>query len=310
MLIRKKEMNEDFYIQLSFYTQPILIFFGTIGALLNQILFRRRKLFRKASCSYYFRALSINDLFVLYFIVLTQWFDDQFHFNPTIKYIWYCKIRTYAMYCLYAVSPYFLVLACFDRLCRTSKNIQLRRIATPTIAHHIIPIIILLIMIVYCHILLQFNINYSRCIPLNRSYFRFLGYLLLVFYCLLPPILMSTFCICTYFLLNHRRHKQQILYKLRIYSLHNRRYRDYQLIKILFLYVTTNIICTFPFAIIFLLNVYKSNSNAQLSILLKCTILLTNFNYCSSFYVYTLGTPLYRRELLYLIKTLRRRFVI
>ena len=304
-------MNEDFYIQLSFYTQPIIIFFGTIGALFNQILFRRKKLFRKASCSFYFRALSINDLFVLYFIVLTQWFNDQFKFNPTIKYIWYCKIRTYSMYCLYAISPYFLVLACFDRLCRSSKNSQLRRIATPAIARHIIPLIILLIMIIYCHILFEFNIINSICIPLNISYLQFLAYFLLIFYCLLPPILMSIFCSWTYFLLYHRRQKQQIRYNFKIYSSHkHRHYRYYQLIKILFLYVTTNIICTLPFAITFLLNVYKFNSNPQLSILVKCTILLANFNYCSSFYVYTLGTPLYRQELLYLINTFRKRFII
>jgi hypothetical protein len=122
---------------------------------------------------------------------------------------------------------------------------------------------------------------------------------------------MSTFCICTYVLLNHHRRKQQIRYGLIIYSSRKRRrYRDYQLIKILFLYVTTNIICTLPFALIFLLNVYKFNSNPQLLILVKCTVLLANLNYCSSFYVYTLGTPLYRRELLNLIRTLRRQFKI
>jgi hypothetical protein len=304
-------MNEDFYIQLSFYSQPILIFFGTIGALFNQIIFRRRKFFRKASCSFYFRALSINDLFVLYFIVLTQWFNDQFHFDLRIKYIWYCKIRTYAMYCLYAISPYFLVLACFDRLCRTSKNIHLRKIATPAMARHLIPILVLFIMIIYGHILFQFNIIHSICRPLNMLYFQFLGYFLLIFYCLLPPILMSTFCCWTFFLLSRRRRKQQIRYRLRISSSYKyRRYRDYQLIKILFLYVTTNIMCTFPFAIAFLFNIYKFNANPQLSIWVKYAILLANFNYCSSFYVYTLGTPLYRRELLYLIKTFKRRYMI
>ena len=139
-----KKMNENIYIQLSRYTQPILILFGTIGALFNQILFHRRKLLRKASCSFYFRALSINDLLVLYIIVLTQWLNDQFHFDLTIKYIWYCKIRTYATYCLYAISPYFIVLVCIDRLCRTSKNSQIRHIATPPIAHQIISITIII----------------------------------------------------------------------------------------------------------------------------------------------------------------------
>jgi hypothetical protein len=304
-------MNENIYIQLSLYTQPILIIFGTIGALLNQILFRRTKSLRTASCSLYFRALSFNDLLVLYIIVFTQWLNDQFHFDPTIEYLWYCKIRTYAMYCLYAVSPYFIVLGCFDRLCRSSRNIQLRQIATLSMARQLIPLIIVLICIVYFHIPIQFNIIHSKCIPLNISYFHFLAYFLLIFYCLLPPILMSIFCSWTFFLLHHRRRKQQVRYNFKICSSQKYwRYRDYQLIKILLLYVTTNIICTLPFAIVFLINVYKENSDPQLSILVKCTILFANLNYCTSFYVYTLGTPLYRRELIYLIKSFRRRVVL
>lgn len=304
-------MNYDIYIQISFYITPILIFFGTIGAVLNQILFRRRKLFRKSSCSLYFRALSINDLCILYCIVLTQWFDDQFHFNPTSKYVWYCKIRTYATYCCYAISPYFLVLACFDRLCRTSKNIRLRHIAAPVIARRVIPIVVILIMIIYSHLLFQFNINYSLCIPLNMSYYQFLGFFVLIFYCLLPPILMATFCICTYILLYRRRKSQQNRCKLKIYSLqNNRRYRNYQLIKILFLYVITNIICTFPFAIAFLFHVYRFRNGQQISVLVKYTVLLVNLNYCSSFYVYTLGTPLYQRELLCLLKNFKTQFLL
>ena len=304
-------MNEDLYIQISFYTQPIIILFGTIGALLNQILFRRRKLFRNVSCSIYFRTLSINDLLVLYLIVFTQWCHDQYHFDLTIKYIWYCKIRTYAMYCLYAISPYLLTLACFDRLCRVSRNIHLKRITTPTIARRLIKGIIILIMIVYSHILFQYDIIHSTCLPLSRSYFQFLGYFLLIFYCLLPPILMSVLCTCTCILLYKQRRRQQMRYKLRIHSSHRHsHYRDYQLIQILLLYVTTNIICIFPFAIVFLLNVYKSNSNPQLTILLKLTVLLTNVNYCSSFYVYTLGTPLYRRELMYFTQACKRRLMM
>jgi hypothetical protein len=37
------------------------------------------------------------------------------------------------------------------------------------------------------------------CIPICISYFQFLGYFLLIFYCLLPSILMSTFCSWTFF---------------------------------------------------------------------------------------------------------------
>ncbi len=296
-------MNENIYIQLSRYTQPILILFGTIGALINQILFHRRTLLKTASCSLYIRVLSINDLLVLYIIVFTQWLNDQFHIDPIIHYVWYCKIRTYAAFCLYTISPYCIVLICIDRFCRTSEYIQYRRIATPRIARHMIILTILLIFLIYFHILFQYRIIHSKCIPLNLIYHHFLGYFLLIFYCLCPPILMSIFSSWTLILLHRHRRIQQRKYDSRIILPCKRHYhRDYQLIKILFLYVITNIICTLPFAIIFLLHIYYYDSNNQLFILIKCSILLCNLNHCTNFYIYTLGTPIYRRELKYLIR--------
>jgi hypothetical protein len=293
---------------LSRYSQPLLIILGTIGGLLNQILFHRRKLLRTASCSCYFRALSVNDLLVLYIIVLTQWLNDQFHFDPTKTFLWYCKIRTYTMYCLYAVSPYLIVLVCVDRFCRTSKYVQLRNIATPRIAYQIIFVTIMMIFLAYFHIPFRYGIIHSMCTSSNASYYHFLGHFLLIFYCLLPPILMSIVSSWTFISLRRRREKQKKKYNLRIISLNRRRYyRDYQLIKILFLYVTTNIICTLPFATLMLLGVYRYYSDPQLLIFIKYAVLLCNLNHCTSFGVYTLGTPLYRRELLHLIKTIRKR---
>ncbi|CAF1317776.1 unnamed protein product [Rotaria sordida] len=304
-------MNENIYIQLSRYTQPILILFGTIGALLNQILFNRRKLLKKASCTLYLRALSFNDLLVLYIIVLTQWLNDQFHFDPTVKYLWYCKIRTYATYCLYAISPYCIVLVCIDRLCRTSKYSSLRNIATPRIARKIIIITIILIFLIYFHIPFQYSIIHSICHPLKFSYYHFLGYFLLIFYCLLPPILMSLFSSWTIILLHRHRQNQIKKYQLRIISSYKHHYnRDYQLLKILFLYVTTNIICTLPFSILMLLDVHQYHSDSQLIIFIKCSVLLCNLNHCTSFYIYTLGTPLYRRELIHFIQSFRKRFIL
>lgn len=304
-------MNENIYIQLSRYTQPLLIIFGTIGAVLNQILFHRRKLLKTASCSYYFRALSINDLLVLYVIVLTQWLNDQFNLDPTNQYQWYCKIRTYATYCLYTISPYCIVLVCMDRFCRASKHSHLRNIATLHRAHRIILITIIFISLVYIHIPFQYRLIDSICIPLNLSYYRFLGYFLLIFYCVLPPILMSIFSTWTLISLHRRRERQKKKYQLRIIVRRkHRHYRDYQLMKILFLYVTTNILCTLPFALLILLDVYRYHSNGQLMIYIKCAVLLCNLNHCTSFYIYTLGTPLYRRELLRLIRPIQRPFIV
>lgn len=299
-------MNEQLYLEISRYSQPILILFGTIGALLNQLIFHQRKLLRRASCSLYFRLISINDLAVLYLIVFTQWLNDQFHIDPTIHNRWYCKFRTYATFSLYALSPYGIVLVCIDRFCRTSKYHRIRRIATLKFAHRMIVIIIGLILCIYIHIPFQYTIIANQCLPLTWQYYRFLGYFLLIFYCLCPPICMSIFSSWTF--IHLRQQKRQS--NRRILLPRKRRYhRDYQLMKILFLYVLTNIICTLPFASTFLLHVSYHNSNPQLLLWIKSSILLCNCNHATSFYIYTLATPIYRRELFHLFTSIRMNMI-
>ena len=297
-------MNEATYTEVSRYSQPTIILLGTIGAIFNQILFRRHKFLRSVSCSLYFRISSINDLLVLFMIVLPQWLNDQYHFDPARHFVWFCKVRTYAMYCLYTISPYCIALGCFDRLCRTSRNIHLRQLATLSNARQMVFVLICVIFLLYSHILYEFTVVRSTCLPLNKFYVEFLGYFLLMFYCLLPSILMSVCCCHTLSSLNSQRRKRQLRCRWSSSSSHvARRRRDYSLIKLSILYVATNIICTLPFTIVFLLNVYQRHSDTQKFMPIKFSVLLLNVNYCTSFYVYTLGTPLYRHELVRSMKT-------
>ena len=302
-------MEENLYIQISRYSQPIVILLGTFGALINQFLFQRKKFLRTASCSFYLQVLSFNDLLVLYFLALPQWFHDQFQIDLTSKYTWICKTRTYTTYCLYAISPYCIVLICIDRFCRTSKQSRIRSFATRSNARRILFSVVLFICLIYIHIVFSYRLINSTCMPVNFSYYQVLGHFLFVFYCLLPPILMFIFSVWTLIFLRHRRRRQQRKYNLRIILPRKRHYhRDYQLIKILFLYIITNIICTLPFAILILLHVYHYRSSSSFLIYIKYSVLLCNVNYSTSFYVYTLHTPIYRREFFLLIQSLIRHF--
>ena len=151
-----------------------------------------------------------------------------------------------------------------------------------------------------------FNI---RLLPVNASHW--VGYIIVfsvIFYCLCSPIFMSVFSSWTLIHLRHHRRQQEKKSHLRILFPRKHRYhQDYQLIKILVPYVLTNIICTLPFASIFLLHVSYHHSNPQLLLWIKTSILLCNCNHATSFYIYTLGTPIYRREVLRLLASIRRR---
>jgi hypothetical protein len=86
------------------------------------------------------------------------------------------------------------------------------------------------------------------------------------------------------------------------------RQRDYQLLKMLFLYVVSHLICTIPFSISLLIVVYELPTPSASSILLfRLFVLLFNINFATSFYIYTLGTPFYRQELCSLIKNTHNR---
>ena len=289
------------YTVLSRYTQPLIIVLGTIGALCNQMLFFSRKQLRSTSCSVYFRVLSLNDLLVLYIVILPQWLRDQFAIDPEREYNWYCKLSTYLTFTLYTLSPYILVLACFDRLCTSSTHPRLRQIASHRGASFLIPSMMVIVFVVYSHIFVGYQrsifSNRPICTVTNYSYYIIFARALLVFFCFLPPLLMLLFCGLTVFFL--RRHRRRIM----PVNQQHQRQRDGQLLKMLFIYVISNIVCFVPFSMTFFLTVSRLvNSSALSNALTSLFILWVNTNYCTSFYLYTLGTPLYRSELLSLIR--------
>jgi hypothetical protein len=300
-------MGDSIYYQLSRYTQPPLIILGTMGAIFNHILFFSRKALRTTSCSLYFRALSANDLLVLYIYVLLQWITDQYGIDPTTEYNWYCKLKTYLNVGLYTLSPYFVVLACFDRLCTSSSNIRLRRLATIRVASFLIPAMVIFVFAAYFHIpIFYLLVNYptdSVCTIVSPRYTKIYAIFLALFLAVLPPFLMIVLCGTTLIFLRRQRRRVMPINQVRL------RQRDNQLLKMLLLYVAFHLICTIPFNVALLIAVYQLPASSPLIILLfRLFILLFNTNFATSFYIYTLGTPFYRHELVCLIKDIKNRF--
>ena len=297
---------EVVYKQLSRYVIPLTIVFGSIGAIANQVLFHSRRSLRTTSCALYFRALSANDLFVLWFVMLSQWFRDQFQLDASLTSEWYCKSSQYLIYTAYALSPYFLVLACFDRLCTSSTNIRLRKLATIRIASCLISLMIIIILLSY-----SFLPYWSQLVPIPSGticaiadpiYRKVLAISLMVTFCSFPPLLMIIFCSITWFLLRQQRHRIMPINQARL------RHRDAQLLKMLFIYVTSNILCIAPFTITYFLEIYYYNNFSPFTNpLVTIFTLLTNITYATSFYMYTLSTPFYRDELLTLLRDIWQR---
>jgi hypothetical protein len=289
------------YFQFTRYSQPPLIVFGTIGAILNQILFFCRKPLRISSCSLYFRALSANDLLVLYIIVLPLWLGNQFNINPSQKYNWICKLKTYVTDSLYTLSPYLVVLACFDRLCTSSTSVRLRKIATIRIATYLIPSMVIFIFTAYFHIPIWYKLapelSTSACYCPDPKYSKFISLFILFFLCILPPILMVTLCSITLMFIRQQRRRVMPINQARL------RQRDNQLLKMLFIYVALNVTCNAPFAVTYVILMFQQPNYVPLDItLFSLFSLLLNVNFSASFYAYTLSTPFYRLQLYNLIQ--------
>ena len=297
---------DDVYFKLNLYALPIIIILGTFGAIANQALFYYRKVLRGTSCAVYFRALSLNDLIVLWYILLLQWLNEQYHIRPEVNSIVYCKLSLYVLNIFYNLSPNFLVLACFDRLCTSSNSARIRKIATPRVAYCLLGSTILFTMSIYIYVLIWSEIvstpEITVCTIIHPIYSKLLALTLMIFYCFLPPVLMMIFCALTLFFLRQQRRRIMPLNQVRV------RQRDNQLIKMLVIYVTTNILCILPFTINYFLQVYiYFNPSPFSSSLVQYSIILLSVTYATSFYVYTLGTPFYRDEFRNLLKDIWRK---
>ena len=304
---KEKLMSEAIYFQFTRYSQPVLIILGTIGAILNQILFFYRKPLRKSSCSLYFRAISANDLLVLYTVVLPMWLANQFRIDPSQNYNWFCKIKIYLSDSLYTLSPYLVVLACFDRLCTSSTNVHLRKLATVRSASYLIPSMIILIFVGYFHVLIWYqlvpNSSVSACTAPNLIYSKFVAFFILFFLSIIPPILMVILCSITIILLRQQRRRIMPVNQTRL------RQRDNQLLKMLVIYVALNVICNVPFAVTYvMLMLQQPRYVSQHVVLFRLFALLLNINFATSFYAYTLGTPFYREELYNLLGDVKNKF--
>ncbi|CAF1135632.1 unnamed protein product [Didymodactylos carnosus] len=296
------------YNAFSLYTQPLIIVLGTIGCVLNIVILTQKPLC-SSSCAFYFRCVSINDLFVIYFIALLQWLSDQYEIDPTTYSQFYCKTQNYFVFIFYTLGRYFTVLACADRFCTSSPNSRLRKVAKLQIAYYSTALTVIINLIVYSHVLLNYTIISvpssfgSVCTPGStmRDY-QFSALFVLIYLCFLPPALMCLFCLLTIW--NIIQQGQRVT-SIGDTSSIRRRKREQELVKMLFVFVITNLLFTLPYACVYLYVIYNPYLPIEFRYTLNLCHLIVNFNSASSFYVYTMSTRGYRNEVLKMIEKVK-----
>ncbi|CAF3492710.1 unnamed protein product [Adineta steineri] len=279
---------------------------GAIGLVFNLIIFTRPSLNREP-CSVYFFWSTCFSLFVVYIIVPLRILSNNFNIDMTNSNLGICKIEYFANYSSRAIPCWLILLACLDRYFHSSSNVNIRRLSSLKVARWSIPILSLIILILYSHMLVYYEIYYTTnqsgniigtCTPQKGIYRAFIGFWYMILYSLCPSLLMLLFGLLT--LNNIRQHRRVVPTISRNNQILRR--TDNQLLRMLIAQVLVIMIATLPYSInqlysSFTVNITKSTLRiAQESFATRVLGSLTSFAHTTSFYLYTLTGTIFRKE--------------
>jgi hypothetical protein len=300
---------------------PIIFIFGIMDFIFNLIIFTRQTFFRQ-SCFLYLIATAINNLVMFLIGLLTRILDNGFQVNlfggnSNI----YCQIRTYLVYTLFAISSWFFVFASLDRFYSTNKSaLKRRRFCSKQMALKLICLTIIICILIHIHIIIYYEYiselnpfdQWSlTCTTNNFIYTIFFSLFMLIFYSLLPLILMGIIGLLT--LYNIRKSRQRIQPVMN--NTFARRDRN-QLIKTLSIQIIILIIFATPHSCYWIYVAFTSSQHsiktnyirAYERFALNIVRILLYVNYGSSFYVQIIVSKRFRQEFIQIFLNIKGRF--
>ncbi|CAF1010270.1 unnamed protein product [Didymodactylos carnosus] len=297
------------YIQLNNYIEPLIIVLGTIGNIASIYIFTRPSL--KSPCSLYFLASSINNFAILYFGIVTRMLADGYDIDPTSYSRFFCKFRNYFSYMIYLVSPLLIVLTTVDRFCASSTNSQRRKFSSIIISRWAIGCVAIFALLFFIHILIFFeiDINSHICQPKLGLYSDLLGLSTLAIY-VIGLCLMMVFGALT---INNVRNQRRRVKNTNTTNTQSQQERqvDKQLFIMLLLHIACFVILGLPYVIMLIfsgvLSAYKTTS--IFIFIQNISRILLNLSSSIQFYIYTLGSRLYRQEFLKALNKLSTRLL-
>ncbi|CAF2944540.1 unnamed protein product [Rotaria sp. Silwood2] len=300
---------------------PIMFLIGVLGNIFNLMVFTRKNFFRK-SCFLYLLAASINNIVMFLIGLSTRIMDDGFQitiFRSDSDV--YCKFRIYLVYTLFAISNWFLVFASFDRFYSTSQSaLKRQRFCCNRMAFKLICLTVIGCLLTHIHIIIYYKYLYYlnvynkptlTCASDNGIYTMFFSFFMLIFYSLLPPILMLLIGLLT---LNNIRKSHQQINPNRTQTLTRR--DAHQLIKTLSIQIALLIITTIPHSsywiyMAFASGQYSMKTNLTLEyekFILNIVRLILYINYGSIFYIQISISKTFRNEFIKIINKMKRHF--
>jgi hypothetical protein len=116
------------------FASPVVIFFGSIGCIINLMVFTQ-KILRKNSCSIYFIAYNIANFIFIYGASFYVTLSVGYNIDASVQNLVLCRLRFYTTVLSNCLCSFYLVLASIDRVLITSSNARTRQRSTLRMAY-------------------------------------------------------------------------------------------------------------------------------------------------------------------------------
>ncbi|CAF1472584.1 unnamed protein product [Adineta ricciae] len=212
------------------YTLGFALTMGNFVSILDILVFSQAHM-RKNTCSMYFIACAISELFTFNVGDSTRMLNFGYKISIYNMFDWLCRVRYYITFAFVAIPHYFIILASIDRYFASSRNARRRQWSSPRIARRLIIGNILLWLVVYSHCLIFYTNQTGQCSTYDYAYDWFLRIQDAICAAFLPLLLMCIFGWLT--LKNIRAIGKQIRPNEDVHTLNTMSRKDFQLIKLL-----------------------------------------------------------------------------
>ena len=270
---------------------PMIIFIGIGSNTLNIIILTQTK-FSRQSCSRYFLANAISNLFYSSIVLTYRLLADDYRIDPARISIVWCKIFEYFNHLGIFLSGNFLVLASIDRWCASSSRIQFRKFCHIKIAHWLINLTILFFAIFFINSIITVDLRQTGCsIRADTTYKQIYVLLQSSIISLLCPCLMSVFGLMTISNIKNRR--------VLPIAIASTRRTESELVRMLLLQIGIYVLLSVPSSISYLIFVLPNDLKitSEFFFAAMISLLLFHLSYTTPFFLYILSGRIYRKEL-------------
>ena len=300
-------------VNISRYGLGLIWLVGNFGSVANCLVFGQSKLL-KHPCVMYFLASSMFQLVTFNFALLTRMLYFGFNVQIVNTSSVYCKIRYYIFYIAVDVPRFYIVLASIDRYFVSSLRAKWRRCSSRKFARRLIIGNFMFWSIIYIQVLIFYEIQNGTCSFQKGTYSLFFSIYVLIESGIIPPVMMLLFGLLTLHNIRQSRRRTNpisastsAVIAQRVKSTRLSK-KDLHFSKMLF-----NQICLM--VILNLINpcylLYRTMTINDIKTPLRLKIetsvdnisyLLIYLEFALTFFVYTLTSSLFRRELNNLIR--------